>query len=79
VKILTKGIQCKLFRVDGSCKNAVVDLDEMYVLRAYKYPDGEIKNKYCISVRKLRDWQFSFEHNTDVWKNSIFPKEKGTL
>jgi hypothetical protein len=71
---LASGIQCKLFRVDGSYKNAVVDIDEMYVIRAYKYPDGEIKKKYSISIRKLRDWQFFFHQNTDVWKNSVFHK-----
>jgi hypothetical protein len=39
-KMLTKGFQCKLFRIDGSSKNAIVDIDEMYMIRAYKYPGG---------------------------------------
>jgi hypothetical protein len=51
----------------------------MYVIRAYKYPDGEIKKKYCIGIRKLRDWQFCFEQNSNVWRYSVFPKEKGTM
>lgn len=39
-RTLSKGFQCKLFRMDGSSKNAVVDINEMYMIRAYKYPDG---------------------------------------
>lgn len=32
----------------------------MYMIRAYKYPNGDIKKKYTMSVRELRDWQFFF-------------------
>jgi hypothetical protein len=39
-KIMLKGIQCKLFRMDGSSKSAIIDIDETYLIRAYKYPDG---------------------------------------
>lgn len=65
--------------MDGSSKSAKVDIDEMYQIRAYKFPDGEIKKKYVISIRQLRDWQFIFEQNSDVWKNSVFAKEKGVF
>ena len=72
--MLTKGFQCKLFRMDGSSKSAIVDINEMYMIRAYKYTDGEIKKKYVISIRQLRDWQFLFEPADDAWKNSVFNK-----
>jgi hypothetical protein len=75
-KTLAKGIECRLFRADGSSKNAIVDVDEMYMVRAYKHTDGEIKSKYCINVRQLRGWQFDFDANSSVWKNSVFGRER---
>lgn len=49
------------------------------MIRAYKYPDGEIKKKYVISIRQLRDWQFGFQANDDAWKKSVFMKDKGVF
>lgn len=37
---LKKGFKCKLFRIDGSSKRAVIDMNEEYEIRCYKYPDG---------------------------------------
>lgn len=65
--------------MDGSSKSAKVDIDEVYMIRAYKYPDGEIKKKYTISIRQLRDWQFNFEPNDEVWKTSVFSKDRGVF
>jgi len=48
----------------------------MYNLRAYKAPDGEVKEKYVVGVKQLRDWQFSYELADDAWKSSVFVKDK---
>ena len=52
--IMKKGFRCILYRSDGSCKEAKVDIDEEYNFRAYKYPDGEVKKKYCVNIRHIR-------------------------
>ena len=78
-KFLSKGIKCKLYRNDGSCKPAIIDLTDQYLLRAYKYPDGEIKRKYTLSIRQIKDWQFSFKTEKEAWKNSVFIKGKAGI
>ena len=76
---MLKGYKCKLFRADGSSKNAVIDISEEYVLRAYKFPEGEIKSKYMINTRQIRDWQFNYKNSPYSWKTSIFAKEKNVF
>lgn len=57
---LKKGFRCLLFRLDGSSKKAIIDMNEDYQLRAYKYPDGEIKQKYVIDIKSIKDFQFNY-------------------
>ena len=78
-QLLLKGFKCKLFRIDGTSKNAVIDINEEYIIRAYKYPGGEIKKKYVIGLRQIRDWQFEFRNSPNSWKSSVFPQEKSLL
>lgn len=47
------------------------------MIRAYKYPDGEVKRKYFMGIRQLRDWQFFYDSNDEAWKLSVFNKERG--
>jgi hypothetical protein len=51
-------------------------MDEEYNLRAYKAPDGEIKKKYVMNVRYIKDLQIDYAHNEEVWKHSPFNLEK---
>jgi hypothetical protein len=52
-------------------------MDEEYNLRAYKYPDGEIKKKYVINIRSIKDFQFDYEASSEQWKLSVFNFQKG--
>ena len=79
MKVLKKGFKGKLYRADGSSKQAIIDMNEENIIKAYKYPDGEIKKKYTMSIRQIRDWQFIFNANDDAWRNSVFAKSKGGL
>ena len=78
-QFLLKGFKCKLFRADGSYKSGVIDINEEHMVRAYKYPGGEIKNKYTMSIRQIRDWQFDYRNSPNSWRSSIFPQEKSLL
>lgn len=73
-KTLLKGYKCKLYRLDGSYKDATIDINEKYMLRAYKHPNGEIKNKYVIGIRQIKDWQFDYRNSPNSWKASVFTK-----
>ena len=80
--ILKKGIKCKLFRLDGSSKKAIIDMNDDYVLKAYKFPDGEVKKKYTLPIRNIKDWRFHYNQNMDpntknLWKHSLFAKVEG--
>jgi hypothetical protein len=35
-------------------------MNDDYQLRAYKHPDGEIKTKYVIDIRTIKDYQFEY-------------------
>jgi hypothetical protein len=48
-----------------------------YNIVAFKYPDGEIKKKYVIDLKRLRDWQFNYQKGSRQWKLSIFNKGRG--
>lgn len=74
---MREGVICKLYRINGSSKKAKIDLDEEYNIRAYKYPDGEVKKKYCCSLRYVRDLQFHFSDSDELWQASPFSAEKG--
>lgn len=52
-----------LYRDDGSIKDALVDIDDDFKIRAYKYPDGEVKKKYTFELSQLKDYQFDFSAN----------------
>jgi hypothetical protein len=60
---IKRGIRCKLYRADGSKKDAKVDIDDDFKIRAYKFPDGEIKKKYTFELTQLKDYQFDFSTN----------------
>ena len=30
-----------------------------------------------MSVRQVRDWQFDLHANDDIWKHSLFSRQKG--
>lgn len=44
---------------------------------AFKYPDGEMKKKYTINLKNLRDFQFDYQKGSRQWKVSVFNKNKG--
>lgn len=69
---MKKGFKCKLYRADGSFKEAKIDMDQDYNFRAYKYPDGQIKSKYVVNVRHIRDFQVEYQKHNELWKNSVF-------
>lgn len=46
--------------MDGSSKKAFIDMNEEYQIRAYKFPDGEIKKKYIIDIKNIKDFQFNY-------------------
>ena len=75
--LLKAGFKCNLFRMDGSSKRAVVDINEDYEVRAYKHPNGEVKKKYVIDVRNLKDFQFAYPANEELWSSSVFLLDKG--
>ena len=70
-------MKCKLYRSDGSSKKAWIDMNEDYQIRAYKYPDGEIKNKYVIDIRSIKDFQFTYPITSELWQATLFTQEKG--
>lgn len=52
-------------------------MDQDYNIFAYKFPGGQIKNKYSINIRFLRDWQFNYDKSSRQWKVSVFTKNVG--
>lgn len=52
-------------------------MNEEYQIRAYKYPDGEIKKKYVINLKNIKDFQFDYPCSDELWGASIFAAEKG--
>jgi hypothetical protein len=74
---LRSGFKCSLYRMDGSSKKALLDINEEYELRAYKYPGGEVKRKYVIDIKTLRDFQFNYPVSEELWAATVFTMEKG--
>ena len=74
---LKKGFRCNLYRIDGSSKKAILDMNQEFQLRAYKFPDGEIKKKYIVNIKNIKDFQFSFPLSEELWNSTIFAMEKG--
>ena len=66
-----------MYRIDGSSKKAKIMMNPEYNIVAFKYPDGEIKKKYVIDLKRLRDWQFNYQKGSRQWKLSIFNKGRG--
>lgn len=58
---LKKGLHCKLFRRDSTFKRAIVCMTPEYELRSYKFPDGEVKDKYRMHVLNVKDACFRYE------------------
>ena len=52
-------------------------MNEEHQLRAYKFPDGQIKKKYTIEIKNIRDYQFDFPLTFDLWNSTVFAHEKG--
>ncbi len=38
--MLKNGFKCNLFRIDGSSKSAIIDINDEYQIRSYKAPSG---------------------------------------
>lgn len=76
---MKKGFKCKLFRADGSHKQAKIDIDDEYNIRVYKYPDGEIKSKYVLNINHIRDLQIDFREKDELWSHTVFSMEKSLL
>ncbi len=74
---LKKGFKCKLFRIDGSSKKAVVDMNDEFEIRAYKFPDGEIKKKYVVDIKNIKEFQFNYPSSEELWNSTVFSIEKG--
>ena len=66
-----------MYRTDGSSKKAVIDMNEECELRAYKYPDGEVKSKYIVDIRNIKDFQFDYPHSNELWQSTLFGQMKG--
>ena len=66
----------ELFRLDAVDAQGEDDVVDEYNLRAYKHPDGELKAKYILGIRQIKDWQFDFSSSPNSWKSSPFTKEK---
>lgn len=52
------------------------------VLKAYTFPDGEVKKKYTLPIRKIKDWRSHYSQNIELknknlWKHSLFAKVEG--
>lgn len=69
---MRKGIDCYLYRSDGTHKEAKIDIDEEYNFRVYKAPDGEIKKKYTSNVRYIREFQIEYQNHEELWNKSLF-------
>lgn len=57
-------------------------MNDNYTLHAYKFPDGEIKNKYTLPLRNIKDWRFHYNPEMDpdtrlLWKHSTFARQTG--
>ena len=65
-----------MYRIDGTRKKAKIQITEEKIV-AFKYPDGEIKKKYTIELKNLRDWQFDYQKSERQWKLSVFNKDRG--
>ena len=52
-------------------------MNEDYEVRAYKYPDGEVKSKYVIDIKNIKDSQFDFPCSPELWHSTLFSQEKG--
>ncbi len=46
-------------------------------MRAYKFPGGEVKRKYVIDIKNLKDFQFNFPVSEELWGSTVFTMEKG--
>lgn len=74
---LMKGLQCKLYRRDSTFKKAIVNMTSEYELRSFKYPDGEIKEKYRVNILNIKDSCFRYNSGTKLWELSVFSKSGG--
>ena len=56
-----------MYRRDGSCKKAMVSMTADYILRGYKFPDGEIKDKYKVHILNIKDSCFKYDSKMPIW------------
>lgn len=52
-------------------------MNDEYEIRAYKFPDGEIKKKYIIDIKNIKDFQFNYSISEELWSSTVFSIEKG--
>ena len=64
---LLKGLHCKMYRRDSTFKKAVVSISAEHELRGFKFPDGEVKDKYRMHVLNVKDACFKYEVGTRLW------------
>lgn len=43
----------------------------------YKYPDGEIKWKYVVNVKHIREFQIEYQCDDELWKKTVFSADRG--
>ncbi|KAL4491936.1 hypothetical protein ABPG72_008357 [Tetrahymena utriculariae] len=76
-EFLVQGVNVRLFRVDGSFKNAVVSLDnDLKMVSAYKR-GGQQKPKYKFALSEVTDYKFNYIEKNKVWELSTFSKAGG--
>lgn len=66
-----------MFRRDSTFKKALVSMTPEYELRGFKFPDGEVKDKYRMHVLNVKDSCFKYEVGTRLWELSVFSHSGG--
>lgn len=72
-----KGIECKLFRIDGTNKRGIVQLtpDEKYLVGKKK--GGEEKSKYKLDVSQITDYKYNYKQDNKGSQPTVFYKGGG--
>ena len=52
-------------------------INDDYCIISFKYPGGDIKKKYRVDIKNMRDWQFNYQKGSRQWKLSVFNKDTG--
>ncbi|EAS03305.2 hypothetical protein TTHERM_00537400 (macronuclear) [Tetrahymena thermophila SB210] len=76
-EFLVQGVNVRLYRAEGSFKNAVVCLDnDLKIVYAYKR-GGEQKPKYKFALSEVTDYKFNYIEKNKVWELSTFSRAGG--